>query len=250
MAKHNDKKKKLGQHFGYSGTLLNTDMSDTITVVTNITGSTIPMGFIPPHGKSLTAGQSVSFQGDLIHSFLSGAGRVNKRKLDHWNSAITNKIIRVQVQHRLIVHGSVNSAVVIPAGCLVWLDTGGDGTIKPAASFAWTSDLATTQPLFNDKFLGVAIDSHASTDGAVTNFKVDISSNSPYLFTCTSETHAIGDTFGPAKATGNNLENTILVKSIAANSCARGMQVDGSASTSVVVTLKSAFLGHNAAGAQ
>lgn len=237
----------MPKKFGYTATKVTTDMSDVVTVVTNISDSTIVMGFLPPHGKTLEANESVTVQGDLVASLLAGGGRSHKRKVDAFNSAITNKIISVRVNHRNIMHGNVSANVVIPVGCLVYLDT----TIKPAASFTWDTNIATTQANFANSFLGVALDAHADGDAAVTNFRVDTSPTSLHVFTCTSETHALGDTFGPAKNPSSNaLLNTQLVKATAASSIARGRQHDASAATSVIVTVQSAYAGHNAAGAQ
>lgn len=55
---------------------------------------------------------------------------------------------------------------VIEVGDLVYLD--GDDA-KPASSFPWTTNLATTQENFAEKFLGVAHQS--SAEGEIENIK-------------------------------------------------------------------------------
>jgi len=62
----------------------------TMTVVTNPTGGTITYSFLPKHGMTLTAGESVSIPGDLVQTL---AALPRQRKFDALKAAIVaNKI--------------------------------------------------------------------------------------------------------------------------------------------------------------
>jgi hypothetical protein len=86
----------------------------------------------------------------------------------------------------------VDSATVIEAGDLVWLD--GDDA-KPASAFPWTTDLATTQGNFAAAFLGVAHQSSAA--GETADISVDLSPFSVYEFDVDSATYEVGSLLGP-----------------------------------------------------
>lgn len=222
-----------------------TELSDTITVLKNISSNTLPFGFIPPHGKELAPGDVIEVDGDLIAQLTNG-GRISHRKLDALQNAITLKILRYHVRHRLIQYYAVDAGAIITAGDLVWLNT---DDVKAASDFVWDTNLATTQAEFVNLFVGVALDDHPAGTGVV-NFPVDISPMSIYEYACTSEAHENGDTMGPAKAAGNALLNQTLAKAVAASACARCVKRDASADTRTIVRLQSAFAGNNAAGAQ
>src|SRR4051794_10745466 len=90
----------------------------------------------------------------------------------------------------------VDSATVIEAGDLVWLDT---DDVKPAAAFTWTTDLATTQGNFAAVFLGVAHQSSAA--GETVDISVDLSPLSVYEFVVESGTFEVGGLLGPSHGT-------------------------------------------------
>ncbi len=241
-------KKKVPHVFGTNGGSDNaTVLSKIETVVTNIYSKTLVFGFLPPHGKELASGESVTIAGDLEAQLKTGGGRNWQRKVDAYNNAITDNLIRVVRNVRHIVYCAVDTGTVIAVGDLLYLDT---DDVKPAASFTWTSNIATTQANFANVFLGVALASHAGGSGAVTNFPVDMSPLTIYKYACTSEAHEIGDTLGLAKDSGNNMVNQSFVKAAASSSVARCHKRDASAATSVQVTLQSAYWGFNAAGSQ
>lgn len=148
---------------------------------------------------------------------------------------------------QFLVHVAVDSATEIAAGDALFLDT---DDAKPAADFTWDTDLATTQAAFVNKFLGIAQADHPANSGAVTNFPVDISPMSVYEMTCASQTHELGDTLGPDKASGNALISSALEKAVAASSCFRAMRRDASANDKVYVRMQSAYWGANDAGKQ
>ena len=148
---------------------------------------------------------------------------------------------------QFIIHAAVDSATAISAGDAVYLDT---DDAKPASSFTWDTNLATTQAAFVDKFLGVALADHTANSGAVTDFPVDISPFSVYELDCASETHEIGDPLGMDKASGNALLASTLEEAVAASSSFRCVRRDPSAATVIYVRMQSAYWGQNAAGQQ
>jgi hypothetical protein len=217
-----------------------TVISDVVSVVTNISSNRLPFGFLPPHGKELAAGASVTIDGDLVAQLKTGGGRTHTRKLAGFKAAVADKLLRYYVNHRHIVTCAVDSGTVIAVGDLVWLDT---DDVKPASAFTWTSDLATTQAAFALKFLGVALDAHTA-GSAVTNFRVDISPVSIYAFACDSEAHEVGALLGPKKAGGNALLSTSLdIVATTPLSIARAMKRDSSATATTLVHINSAYWG-------
>lgn len=95
-----------------------------------------------------------------------------------------------------LVKGRVDSASVIEAGDLVFLD--GDD-VKSAGSFAWDTDLATTQGGFAAKFLGVAHE--GSEDGKTDPISVDVSPFAIYEFDVANDTYELGELLGPDEGT-------------------------------------------------
>lgn len=156
-------------------------------------------------------------------------------------------IARHRYGPQFLVHVAVDSATAIEAGDALYLDT---DDAKPAGSFTWTTDLATTQAGFVNQFLGIAMADHPANSGAVTNFPVDISPLSVYEMTCASETHEIGDTLGMDKAAGNALLPSTLEKAVAASASFRAVRRNAAASDKVYVRLQSAYWGVNDAGRQ
>ncbi len=237
---------KSVDRFKVTGTDVATELSDIYTIITNISGSTLTFGFLPPHGKELANGESVTIPGDFDSQLKTGGGRDWKRKVTGYENAKTDLLIKVEKQYAQIVYCAVDSGTVIAVGDMVFLDT---DDVKPASSFTWDTNLATTQASFANAFLGIAMSSHAS-GSAVTNFPVNISPHATYKMTCASATFEIGATLGPAKASGNALENQKLVAAVAASSVARCRKRHASASTTVVANFQSAYWGANAAAQQ
>lgn len=128
----------------------------------------------------------------------------------------------------------VDSATVIEAGDLVWLD--GDDA-KPASDFAWTTDIAATQAAFAAKFLGVA--HQQSRDGDTDPISVDVSPHSVYEFDVPSAAYEVGQTLGPDESAAQ-LMNQQLESALAANSIARAAEYAPIATT-LRVTLASAW---------
>lgn len=135
-----------------------------------------------------------------------------------------------------VVTKAIGSSTVIEIGDLVEMGT--DGTITPASSHSWNSDLATTQEEFHDKFLGVAMQRSRSGDTdpirvATTGiFEMDIASASLEL----------GALVGPAKQSGNALENQ-KVASVATANLASGRVAKRIVSdTKVLVEIRSTLV--------
>jgi hypothetical protein len=132
---------------------------------------------------------------------------------------------------------AVDADTVIEKGDLLWLDTT-DDVVKPASDFTWDTDLATTQGGFAAVFVGVAYE--ASADGDTADISVDVSADTVYEMDCASASFKVSDPVGPAKQTGNALEDQKVVAAAAAASVGR-VQETVSASTKVKVSFASAY---------
>ena len=130
----------------------------------------------------------------------------------------------------------VDSATVIEAGDLVWLDT---DDAKPASDFAWTTDLATTQGNFAAKYLGVA--HQQSRDGDTDPISVDVGSHSVYEFDCDSAAYEVGDLLGPDEATSTLMNQQLEAVGSAAAAIARASEFTTGAQSTLRVTLASAY---------
>lgn len=130
----------------------------------------------------------------------------------------------------------VDSATAIAKGDMLFLDT---DDVKPAASFTWDTNLATTQGAFAAVFVGVACDPHVAGSGATT-MTVDTGPLSVWEFDQASDSVVTGGMLGPAKASGNALENQKLVESAAVASIAR-CYAGVTSATRIQVTLASAL---------
>lgn len=186
----------------------------------------------------------------------TGNGAVERSKPPIYNGVVKSNNIDSSAHSSLtsdirsmIVYVAVDDTTTINEGDFLFLDT---DDAKPASDFTWGSDLATTQATFVNQFLGIAKSSHASGDGAVTDFPVDISPFSVITVNCDEETHEIGDkltlakTFGVNSITSNHLKKT----SIPTVTCARCVERNAVANTTVRVIIQSAYWGINDAGRQ
>lgn len=132
----------------------------------------------------------------------------------------------------------VDSATVIEKGDLVYLDT---DDVKPASSFTWDTDLATTQAAFAAAFLGVAHEQSASGD--TDPISVDLSPDAVYEFDVASATYEVGDMLGPDKDGGNNKLMDQQLEAVASGGLgiARAAEYKAAAATALRVTLASAY---------
>jgi hypothetical protein len=100
-----------------------------------------------------------------------------------------------------VVSKPVASATVIEIGDLV--ETDSSGNVTPASAHTWNTDLATTQGEFQDTFLGVAMQ---RSRGGDTN-PIRVATEGVFEFDCAAASFELGALVGPAKQTGNALEN-------------------------------------------
>jgi hypothetical protein len=120
-----------------------------------------------------------------------------------------------QVQLRKV---RVDADTVIEAGDLVWFDT---NDAKPAADFAWNTNLATTQAAFAAVFLGVA--HQPSYAGSTEPISVDVSPSSVYEFQVAQAAYEVGQPLGP-DANGSALMSQQLEAATAVNAIARAAE--------------------------
>jgi hypothetical protein len=130
----------------------------------------------------------------------------------------------------------VDSATVIEAGDLVWLDTD-DG--KPASAFEWTTNLATTQGNFAAKFLGVA--HQQSRAGDTDPISVDVGPHSVYEFDCAAAAYELGALLGPDEASSTLMNQQFETVASAAAAIARAAEFTSGSVSTLRVTLASAY---------
>jgi hypothetical protein len=135
------------------------------------------------------------------------------------------------------VVAAVDSATVIEIGDLVWQDT---DDAKPASSFAWTTDLATTRAGFAAKFLGVAMQRSRSGDTAA----IRVATTGVFDFDCASAAFELGDLVGnEANAAANGLLDQDVAKvSLAAQAFGRVAKRQPTAGTSVLIDIRSTVM--------
>lgn len=117
------------------------------------------------------------------------------------------------------------------------------GNVVRASDETWLGSTALTQAAFARKFLGVSgqrkTAARARVDANGRDNVIRVDTEGFYLFDCASATFAVGDLVGPAKATGNALENQKVV-AVADESLAIGRVAEaGTSITAVYVKLLS-----------
>lgn len=100
-----------------------------------------------------------------------------------------------------VISKPVAASTVIQIGDLVAQDA--TGAVYPASAEAWSVDLPTTQGLFQDKLLGVAMQRSRNGD----TDPIRVATAGVFEFDCASATFELGVLVGPAKQSGNALEN-------------------------------------------
>lgn len=134
-----------------------------------------------------------------------------------------------------LVKVRVDADTIIHAGDLVYLDT---DDAKPASDFPWDTNLATTQAAFAAKFLGVA--HQQSPAGENAPISIDVSPLSVYEFDTSSAAYEVGTPLGPDEQS-STLMSQQLETATAANSIARAAEYKPASSTTLRVTLASAY---------
>lgn len=114
------------------------------------------------------------------------------------------------------------------------------GAAIPMASYTWNTDLATTQAEVALIYLGVADSEKVALDGQLT---IRVATRPVVLFDCASASFAVLARVGPAKQSGNLLENQKVV-SVATASLQIGRVFEKTTSlTTVKVQCKSVLYG-------
>lgn len=104
-----------------------------------------------------------------------------------------------------VITKAVPTATVIEVNDIVGQDS--NGLPFPASAQAWNTDLATTQSDFAALFLGCSMERSRNGDVA----PIRVNTTGVHEFECAAAQFKIGDWVGPAKQTGNALENRIVV---------------------------------------
>lgn len=145
---------------------------------------------------------------------------------------------------QLLVDCAVDSTTVIEAGDMVYLDT---DDVKPATSFTFTTNVATTQANFAAVFVGIA--NAQSRNGDTDDIAVDISNLSVYEMACASATAEIGDDYAPdttgATSSDTLMDQTLEQPAAATSAIARCVKRKVVASTVVEVVFASAYNPNN-----
>lgn len=105
-----------------------------------------------------------------------------------------------------VVTKAVPTATVIETNDLIGTVASGDAPY-PASDQAWDTDLATTQTAFVARFLGVSME--ASRNGDIQPIRVNTAG--VHEFECAAAQFELGDLVGPAKQSGNLLEDRKVV---------------------------------------
>jgi hypothetical protein len=131
------------------------------------------------------------------------------------------------------VVAAVDSATVIEIGDMVWQDT---NDAKPASDFTWNNTTAETQDGFADEFLGVAMQRSRALDTA----DIRVAARGVFEFPCAAATFELGDLIGPAKASGNALEDQkVVAVADPARAIGRAAKRYASNTTTVLVEIQS-----------
>ena len=135
------------------------------------------------------------------------------------------------------VAAAVDAETIVEIGDLLWQDT---DDAKPACDFTWTTDLATTQNGFADKFLGVAMQRSRSGDTA----PIRVATTGVFEFDCSSAAFELGDTVGPAANGGSDGLMNQQLAAVAASSGAVGRVAkrQPSSTTSIMVDVRSTVM--------
>lgn len=128
------------------------------------------------------------------------------------------------------VSKAVPTATLVEVGDLISQDASAADVVVPASEFTWDTNIATTQEAFHDEFLGVS--GQQSQNGNVDGIRHN--SRGVHEFDCASATFALGTLVGPAKATGNALENQKVVAVASENLAIGRVARDYSTATTTV----------------
>lgn len=111
------------------------------------------------------------------------------------------------------------------------------GTPYPASEQPWNTDLATTQADFNAKFLGVA-QSQVNANNPLPR----LNTAGVHEFDCAAATFNVGDLVGPAKQSGNLLEDQKVAGCVSGKEIGRVAVAYLSNTTKVLVRVTSKIM--------
>lgn len=131
----------------------------------------------------------------------------------------------------------VDSGTVLEAGDMVYLDT---NDVKPAASFPFTTNIATTRGNFAAVFLGVC--HQPSAAGETADVSIDLSPSAVYEFNVVGATYEIGDPMAP-DGDSDSIESQRLAK-VGAVTQAIGRAAEYKAATSTLLRVQFASAFH------
>lgn len=139
---------------------------------------------------------------------------------------------------------TVATAKAVSTGALVGMSS---GTLVLASDTTWDTDTSGTQADFVPLFLGVAaqdkVANVARVHGNSEDNKIRVATSGIWEFDCASANFAVGDLVGPAKASGNALEDekVVSVSTTEANAIGRVVEA-GTSVTKVKVEILSKLL--------
>lgn len=135
-----------------------------------------------------------------------------------------------------------DSGTAVEIGDLIFIDSGDSYTAKPASALAWDTDLATTQGTFHTNFLGVAMQRYDGSNAnayGVKDGKLRVATSGVFEFDSASASYNVGHLVGPAKQSGNALEDQ-KIAAVATESLAVGRVVRATSSeTTALVRITS-----------
>lgn len=128
---------------------------------------------------------------------------------------------------------AVDATTVIETGDMLFLDT---DDVKPASSFTWDTNLATTQAAFKDLFVGIAVDSHPSSVAG----SILVMTEGVFEMDSPSTAWQWGALVGPDQSGGNSMLDQTVETAVAASAC--GIVRDAGTKTRVKVYFASQLL--------
>lgn len=99
------------------------------------------------------------------------------------------------------------SGVAVNVGDMCYIDTADGNTVKPAMSFTWTTNLATTQPLFVKQFIGIAAQPYDGVNAnayGIQDGSLRIDTKGVFDLPCASANWNVGDLVGPDQDGANS----------------------------------------------
>lgn len=105
------------------------------------------------------------------------------------------------------IQAPFKSGVAVNVGDICFIDTSDSYTVKPAMSFTWTTNLATTQGNFAKQFCGVAAQAYDGLNAnayGIQDGNLRIDTAGVFDFTCAATTWNVGDLVGPDQDGANS----------------------------------------------